>query len=65
VLVPPDDVAVPRHAGEPHRSARLGAAAKPPLFLLGNKRTAGSDEARHPALVAKMFSGAPAQSDSK
>lgn len=44
---------------------RLGAAAKPPLLLLGNKRTAGSDEARHPARVAKMFPGAPAQSDSK
>jgi hypothetical protein len=45
--------------------ARLGAAAKPPLFMLGNKGTTGGIEARHPALVAGILSGAPAHSESK
>lgn len=44
---------------------RLGAAAKPPMFILGNKGTAGGSEARHPALVAGILSGAPSQSESK
>jgi hypothetical protein len=45
--------------------ARLGAAAKPPLGMSGNKGTAGSVAARRAALVAELFSGAPEKSESK
>jgi hypothetical protein len=45
--------------------ARLGAAAQPSLFMSGSKGTVGSVEARHPALVAGVSSGAPGHSESK